>query len=109
MLISASAGIEHLALVFRPRTRRQLDGWRAQAWDDRLIAIATDTILHPCPCCGFRTLADPERGSYAICGICDWEDDGVQFRDPDYRGGANENSLNECRRDFAAGYNEEFR
>jgi hypothetical protein len=98
MLISVSAGVEHLALVFRPRSRRELDAWRARSWEDRSIAISTDAILHPCPCCGLRTLMDPERGSYDVCGVCDWEDDGVQFGDPDYGGGANENSLNECRR-----------
>lgn len=108
MLISASAGIEHRALVFRPRSRRELELWRAKSWDDRLLVIATDAILHPCPCCGFRTLAEPERGSYQICGVCDWEDDGVQFHDPDYRGGANRASLNEDRRAFAARYNNEF-
>lgn len=109
MLISTSARIEHLALVFRPRSRRELDVWRARAWDDRVMEISADEILHPCPCCGFRTLPDPERGSYEICGVCNWEDDGVQFDDPGSRGGANGNSLNEHRRAFAAGYNNEFR
>ncbi|HEY5317723.1 MAG TPA: CPCC family cysteine-rich protein, partial [Solirubrobacteraceae bacterium] len=27
-----------------------------------------------CPCCGFLTLPDPERGSYEICPVCFWED-----------------------------------
>src|SRR3712207_8061939 len=47
----------------------------------------------PCPCCGYRTLREPEYGSYDICPVCFWEDDSVQFSDPDYRGGANHESL----------------
>ncbi len=46
----------------------------------------------PCPCCGFVTLAD-EYGSFAICPICDWEDDGVQLANPTSSGGANSKSL----------------
>jgi hypothetical protein len=29
---------------------------------------------HTCPCCGYLTLE--ERGSYEICPVCWWEDDG---------------------------------
>jgi len=36
-------------------------------------------------------------GTYEICPVCGWEDDPVQFRDPDRAGGANEMSLNEAR------------
>ncbi|MBO0609867.1 hypothetical protein J0911_12605 [Myceligenerans salitolerans] len=42
----------------------------------------------PCPCCGHQVF-DQLPGSYEICGICFWEDDAVQLRWPDYRGGAN--------------------
>lgn len=34
-----------------------------------------------------------EPGSYEFCPVCDWENDGVQYADPNYRGGANERSL----------------
>ena len=34
-----------------------------------------------------------EYGSYAICELCDWEDDGVQLANPTSEGGANERSL----------------
>jgi cysteine-rich CPCC protein len=34
--------------------------------------------------------------------VCGWEDDLVQFHDPDYRGGANKVSLNEARQNYAA-------
>ncbi|MBT2673185.1 hypothetical protein J7E95_20460 [Streptomyces sp. ISL-14] len=35
-----------------------------------------------------------------MCKICFWEDDGVQFRDPDYEGGANEVSLWQAQKNF---------
>jgi hypothetical protein len=54
-----------------------------------------------CPCCGFITLLEEPPGTYEICGICGWEDDYVQFRDPDFRGGANHESLREARSAFA--------
>jgi hypothetical protein len=30
--------------------------------------------MEPCPCCGFRTLA--EKAAFEICAVCFWEDDG---------------------------------
>jgi hypothetical protein len=48
-----------------------------------------------CPCCGSHTLS--KRGAYEICSVCNWEDDPVQAKDPDFRGGANGSSLNEAR------------
>jgi hypothetical protein len=56
--------------------------------------------LFPCPCCGHRTLTSESPGSYGLCPVCYWEDDGVQFRDPNYRGGANLESLIEARDNF---------
>ena len=53
-----------------------------------------------CPCCGFLTLAEQPPGTYALCPVCWWEDDGVQFANPDRRGGANAPSLNEARANF---------
>ncbi|HET8626458.1 MAG TPA: CPCC family cysteine-rich protein [Thermomicrobiales bacterium] len=55
-----------------------------------------------CPCCGFLTLPREPPGTYGTCLVCGWEDDLVQFRDPDYRGGANKVSLNEARQNYAA-------
>lgn len=49
----------------------------------------------PCPCCGFLTFDEPP-GSYAICGVCGWEDDHVQLRFPNMSGGANKESLYEA-------------
>lgn len=45
---------------------------------------------YTCPCCGYRTLDFEPPGTYDICPICFWEDDGIQFKDPDYVGGANQ-------------------
>jgi hypothetical protein len=56
----------------------------------------------PCPCCGHLTLDEEPPGTYDICPVCWWEDDDLQFENPDYRGGANEVSLNEARRNFEA-------
>lgn len=50
------------------------------------------TAPYPCPSCGFLVFAEP-AGSYAICPICDWEDDVVQLEAPGYAGGANHDSL----------------
>ena len=51
-----------------------------------------------CPCCGYYTLESV--GEYEICPVCFWEDDPLQREKPDYEGGANELSLNECRENY---------
>ena len=56
----------------------------------------------PCPCCGFFTLGEKAPGTYDICRLCGWEDDPVQFDNPLYRGGANHESVVECRLAFFA-------
>lgn len=55
---------------------------------------------YPCPCCGFLTRSKPDYGTFEICPICNWEDDYVQFNNPDFRGGANQESLNEARSNY---------
>ena len=50
-----------------------------------------------CPCCGYLTLSDWCSGSWEVCSVCNWEDDDVQFRNPDYEGGANRESLNQAK------------
>jgi hypothetical protein len=55
---------------------------------------------YPCPCCGNLTLDEKPPGTWLICEVCWWEDDPVQFADPDLRGGANRVSLNEARSYF---------
>lgn len=55
---------------------------------------------YACPCCGFFTLQQEPPGTYELCPVCYWEDDGVQYADPDYKGGANSESLNVARANF---------
>ena len=59
----------------------------------------TSTDKFCCPCCGERILES--RGTYEICPICDWEDDGA---DEDFEGmeyGPNGGwLLSEARRNF---------
>jgi len=60
-----------------------------------------DGSLYSCPCCGERTLS--ERGSYEICDVCGWEDDGQDDHDADeVRRGPNGGfSLTQARREFS--------
>lgn len=70
---------------------------------DRLLRGSGEPLgAFPCPCCRFLALDEQPPGTYQICAICGWEDDLVQFEDPDYRGGANRPSLNEWRQEFEA-------
>jgi hypothetical protein len=55
---------------------------------------------YACPCCGYLTLDQEAPGTFAMCEVCMWEDDPVQFDDPDFGGGANRPSLNEARENF---------
>ena len=57
---------------------------------------------YSCPCCGEFDFDTPP-GGHDICQICGWEDDGVQFDNPNFKPGANEMSLNEARRIWASG------
>lgn len=93
-----------VALVFRCADPAERDRWRRIAWAGATLSIPPAPILHPCPCCGFRTLAEAERGSFGICPVCDREDDLVQHHDPDHRGGATAQSLNEARAAFFAAH-----
>ena len=55
---------------------------------------------YACPCCGYLTLDQEPPGTFQMCEVCMWEDDPVQFDDPDFGGGANRPSLNEARENF---------
>jgi hypothetical protein len=57
-------------------------------------------MKYACPCCGYKTLDEEPPGTYDICRICFWEDDGVQFSDPDYKGGANIPSLRTAQKNY---------
>jgi hypothetical protein len=54
----------------------------------------------PCACCGWFTLDERPSGTFEICPVCGWEDDGVQLADPDVGGGANVPSLREARSEY---------
>ncbi|MBX3032269.1 MAG: hypothetical protein KF809_19165 [Chloroflexi bacterium] len=56
---------------------------------------------YPCPCCGYIVFTEPP-GSYDICKICFWEDDVAQLSSPDLAGGANDPSLIDAQRTYAA-------
>jgi hypothetical protein len=74
--------------------------WFIEAAND---LAAQDTPLgrrYACPCCCYLTLDEAPTGTYNICKVCFWEDDNVQFHDPDYEGGANKVSLNQARENF---------
>lgn len=53
-----------------------------------------------CPCCVYLTLESEPPGSFALCPVCRWEDEPVQFDDPDQPGGANRVSLRQPRENF---------
>jgi hypothetical protein len=57
-------------------------------------------MKYTCPCCGYKTLDEAPPGTYDICPICFWEDDNVQFDDPDFEGGANEVSLRQAQKNY---------
>lgn len=57
----------------------------------------------PCPVCGFLTFSD-YYGSYNVCSLCDWEDDGVQLANPCSGGGANKVSLAEAQKEAMVEY-----
>ena len=53
-----------------------------------------------CPCCGYKTFGEKPNGHYDICPVCFWEDDPIQFDDPNYEGCANKVSLKQGQRNF---------
>lgn len=57
------------------------------------------TPRHRCPCCDYVTL--PERGTFLICSVCFWEDDGQDLDLLDLRSGPNHGiTLREGRENF---------
>lgn len=56
--------------------------------------------MFSCPCYGYLTVSELPPGTYEICPVCNWEDDYVQFNNPDFCGGNNANSLNEAKKNY---------
>jgi hypothetical protein len=55
--------------------------------------------MHPCPCCGYKTL--PERGDYDVCPVCWWEDEGPGLK-PWEISGPNAQTLIEAQQEYLA-------
>ena len=51
-----------------------------------------------CPVCGKYEFE--EYDDYDICPVCNWENDGLQYNDHNYAGGANNLSVNEARIEY---------
>ncbi|MGX1949148.1 CPCC family cysteine-rich protein [Streptomyces anulatus] len=75
-------------------TPRQRNPWHTGRTCNETAQVSHS---YPCPCCGHRVLG-AMPGSYKICPVCFWEDDGAQFRWPTMGGGANKVSLIEAQR-----------
>jgi hypothetical protein len=78
----------------------QVPAWATAARD---ALLGKDTALgfrYACPCCDSLSLVEAPPGTYQICSVCRWEDDPVQYDDPDTTSGANVCSLREARADF---------
>lgn len=68
---------------------------------ESLAGYPTDGgIAYPCPCCDYLTLQQPPPGTHTTCEVCAWEDERVQFRDPDRTDGPNSVSLRDARETF---------
>jgi hypothetical protein len=71
--------------------------------EDEVAPDESETVSEPskerfaCPCCGNLTLFEQPPGTSCLCEVCWWEDDPIQFADPDYEGGANAPSLHQAR------------
>ena len=81
---------------------RGKDEWFRELVRELAGRTTSQTARYPRPCCDFLTLTEPASGTHAICPVCWWEDDMVQFRDLDYAGGANKPRLRDARQTFRA-------
>ena len=53
-----------------------------------------------CPCCGYKTFSEELNGTYEICEICFWEDDGQDLTELIIHSGPNHITLGEGRMNF---------
>ncbi len=53
---------------------------------------------HQCPCCDYFSLH--RRGSYDVCPVCYWEDDGLGLGDMDVVSAPNHITLRQARESF---------
>lgn len=66
---------------------------------DKVISTLSRVLTFKCPACGKYTFQSGP-GSYEICPVCGWEDDKVQYKDPNLKGGANRLSLKEYKKQY---------
>jgi len=67
---------------------------------EKALLILTVNSKFACPCCGHKTFKEEPNGTYNICPVCFWEDDPIQFDDPNYEGGANPTSLKQAQKNY---------
>jgi hypothetical protein len=82
-----------------------LSGEDGSEWADEAAntVVGVETPVgrrFPCPCCDLLTLDDRPPGTFEICPVCGWEDDGLQFVDMEREGGANRISLDQARENY---------
>jgi len=64
----------------------------------RVYVNSADILKNSCPVCGYLTL--DERNTFDICGICFWEDDGIDDFEENQESGPNHMTLKEGRMIF---------
>ena len=55
-----------------------------------------------CPCCGYNTFNPQKRLELDICPICFWEDDPLQYGNPELEFSCNLASLKQAQQNFDA-------
>lgn len=88
-----SSGSEGRMIIYYPKNKA--DKKNLKKGDD--LYLDTESM---CQCCNYYY---GFKSEYEICPNCGWENDNVQAKDPDYRGGANKMSLNEAKKAYAEG------
>jgi hypothetical protein len=108
-MVSQEEGFENLRISIYPPKETEHWDFRFDEFEE-IIQLAKKGLwemrsdskdqCYPCPCCGHLTLSENTHDTFEICTVCNWEDDDVQFNNPDFPGGANEACLNEARINF---------
>lgn len=67
-----------------------------QIANEKIVVEGKLEKFEKCPCCGYKTLE--ERGTWDICEVCYWEDDGIE--DLDINSGPNRMTLRKAKENF---------
>ncbi len=81
-----SASLKDGALTGGPRVAQFRD---CHPVEDEQLAGGTNCGEPPIPCCKNMTLSELPPETFAICPVCNREDDDVHFHDEGFEGGAN--------------------